>query len=127
MPLAMRRSLAAILYFFICPAAIYLAIYYLFSYPLFHSFSTHYFCGQEDGYQNIWNLWWVNKAVVDLHTSPWYTTWLHYPTGTSLVAHTLAPFNGFLGIPLQKLGLSLAQTYNTIVVFSFVTTGLTTF
>jgi hypothetical protein len=123
----MPRRLTPILNGFLLPAALYLLLYYAFSYPLFHQFSTHYFCGQEDGYQNIWNLWWVNKSVVELHQLPWHTTWLHHPTGTTLIAHTLAPFNGFLGICLHALGLTLAQTYNTIVIFSFVMTGVTTF
>jgi len=123
----MPRSLKPILYGFLLPTALYAVIYYLFSYPLWHSFSTDFFCGQEDGYQNIWNLWWVNKAITELHQSPWYTTWLHYPTGTTLIAHTLAPFNGFVGILLFKMGLSLNQVYNTIVIFSFVMTGVTTF
>jgi hypothetical protein len=123
----MPRGLRIILYGFILPAALYALIYYVFSFPLWHSFSTDFFCGQEDGYQNIWNLWWVNKSVMELHQSPWYTTWLHYPTGTTLIAHTLAPFNGFVGIALFKLGLTLNQVYNTIVIFSFVMTGVTTF
>lgn len=123
----MPRRATSILYNLALPAGLYLLLYYAFSFPLFHRFSTHYFCGQEDGYQNIWNLWWVNKAVVDLHQLPWYTTYLHYPTGTTLIAHTLAPFNGFLGVLLQACGLTLVQTFNTIVIFSFVMTGLTTF
>lgn len=69
----------------------------------------------------------MNKEVTELHQSPWYTTWLHYPTGTSLMAHTLAPFNGLMAIVLLKLEMSLNQAYNTIVIFSFVMTGVTTF
>jgi hypothetical protein len=123
----MRRASNLVLYGFLLPAGLYGLIYALFSHPLLASFSTHYFCGQEDGYQNIWNLWWVNKSVTQLHQLPWYTTYLHYPVGTTLIAHTLAPFNGFVAIPLFKLGLTLNQVYNTIVVFSFVMTGVTTF
>src|SRR3954465_3294432 len=122
----MPRAMNSFLRGFVVPASLYLAIYYLFSYPLFHSFSTHYFCGQEDGFQNIWNLWWVNKSVTDLHQLPWFTNYLHHPAGTSLIAHTLAPFNGFLGIGLQTF-MTLNQTYNTIVIFSFVMTGVTTY
>jgi hypothetical protein len=124
---AMPRRLRPFVYGFAIPAGLYAIVYYLFSYPLWHSFSTHFFCGQEDGYQNIWNLWWVNKCVWELHQLPWHTTWLHHPDGTTLIAHTLAPFNGFLGALLQKAGLTLAQTYNTVVIFSFVMTGVTTF
>jgi hypothetical protein len=123
----MPRAPQRIFYGFVLPAALYALIYALFSYPLLGSFSTHFFCGQEDGYQNIWNLWWVNKSVTQLHQLPWFTTWLHYPTGTTLIAHTLAPFNGFAAIPLFKMGLTLNQVYNTIVVFSFVMTGVTAF
>jgi hypothetical protein len=123
----MPRRLQLILKGFALPAALYGLIYAIFSYPLLGSFSTHFFCGQEDGYQNIWNLWWVNKSIVELHQWPWHTTWLHYPTGTSLIAHTLAPFNGFVAIALFKLSLSLNQTYNTIVIFSFIMTGVTAF
>ena len=111
---------------FVLPASLYAAIYVVFSYPVLKSFSTHYFCGHEDGYQNIWNLWWVNKSIAQLHQLPWYTTYLHYPTGTTLIAHTLAPFNGFIGVLLQARFLA-DQTYNTIVIFSFVMTGVTTF
>lgn len=123
----MRRGLGLIFRGFLLPASLYALVYYLFSYPLWHSFSTHFFCGQEDGYQNIWNLWWVNKAVTELHQSPWYTTWLHYPTGTSLIAHTLVPFDGFVGIVLLKMGMTLNEAYNTILIFSFVMTGVTAF
>jgi hypothetical protein len=123
----MPRRLRATVFGFLIPAAVYAAVYYLFSYPLWHQFSSHFFCGDEDGYQNIWNLWWVNKCVWELKQLPWHTTWLHHPDGATLIAHTLAPFNGLLGAPLQKAGLTLAQTYNTIVIFSFVMTGVTTF
>ena len=44
----------------------------------------------------------------------------------TLIAQTLNPFNGFLGIPLS-LFLPLNQVYNTLVAFAFVATGLTTF
>ena len=124
----LRRHLLPILTRSFAPAAVYLLIYAAFSWPLFKSFNTHFFCGQEDGYQNIWNLWWAEKCVTELHQHPWKTSWLHHPEGTTLIAHTLAPFNGFVGAFLQgTLGFSLHQTYNFIVVFSFVMAGVTTF
>jgi hypothetical protein len=123
-----RRHLLPILWNLALPAALYLLVYAAFSWPLFKSFNTHFFCGQEDGYQNIWNLWWTEKCVNELHHHPWFTNYLHWPQGTTLIAHTLAPFNGFVGAFLQKtIGLSLHQTYNTIVIFSFVMSGLTAF
>ena len=64
----------------------------------------------------MWNLWWVDKAVLELHTLPWWTNYLHYPAGTTLVGHTLNPFNGLLAIVMLPF-LSLVQTYNAIVIF----------
>jgi hypothetical protein len=108
------------------PAGVYLLLFGALNPHLLSHFSTDFFFGGVDGYQNVWNLWWVDKSVRELHTLPWYTTFLHYPTGTTLVGHTLNPFNGLLAIGLLRV-LSLVQTYNAIVVFSFVTGGVTAF
>ena len=108
------------------PAALYLAIFFLLNPHLLGTFSTHYFFGGADGYQNIWNLWWVNKVITEFGSQPWFTTFLHYPAGTTLVGHTLNPFNGLLAIPLLTF-LTMVQTYNAIVVFSFVSGGVTAF
>lgn len=108
------------------PASVYLALFAALTYPLLERFSTHFFADTGDGLQNVWNLWWVNKAVTELHQSPLHTGYLHFPYGTSLLGHTLNPFNGLLAIPLLRF-LSLVQTFNAIVVFSFVAGGVTAF
>lgn len=110
----------------LAPAALYLAILYALNPHLPGHFSSDFYFGGADGYQNVWNLWWVNKSLTELGSSPWFTSWLHAPGGTTLIGHTLNPFNGLLGILLLPW-LSLVQTYNAIVVFSFVATGLTAF
>ncbi len=51
---------------------------------------------------------------------------VHFPHGSTVLAHALSPFNGFLGIFLLKF-LTPIQTYNFIVVFGFVASGLTAF
>ena len=108
------------------PSMIYLVIFCLYTYPLLLNFSTHFFADQGDGLQNVWNLWWVNKAVTQLHQLPWQTSFLHYPNGVSLLGSTLNPFNGFVGSVLLK-AFTLIQVHNCIVVFSFVLGGVTTF
>lgn len=108
------------------PPLFYFVVFCLFTYPLILSFSTHYFADQGDGLQNIWNLWWVNKAVTQLQQLPWWTSYLHYPYGISLLGHTLNPFNGFFGILLLRF-LTLVETHNFIVIFSFVMGGYTAF
>ena len=110
----------------ISPILMYLIVFCILTYPLIFKFHTHFFADTGDGLQNAWNIWWVNKAVTQLHQNPWYTTYLHYPQGTSLLGHTLNPFNGFLGIFLSKF-LSLIETHNVIVIFSFVIGGFTAF
>jgi hypothetical protein len=108
------------------PALLYLLGFGLLTYPRLWQFRTHFFADAGDGSQNVWNIWWVNKALTQLGQLPWHTTYLHYPAGTSLLGQTLNPFNGLLGVALLPF-LSLVETYNTIVIFSFVMGGLTAF
>jgi uncharacterized protein (DUF2062 family) len=75
-----------------------------------------------DGWQNYWNLWWVKTALLDLHQSPYFTHYLYYPTGCSLLFQTLNIFNAFLTLPVQ-LVLGLTASYNFVVLFSFVVGG----
>lgn len=107
-------------------AALYLVVFFAFNPQLLQQFSNAFYFAGVDGYQNVWNLWWVNKSVRELHALPWYTTYLHHPAGTTLVGHTLNPFNGLLAIVLLP-ALSLVQTYNAIVIFSFVAAGVTAY
>ena len=107
------------------PALLYLAIFLILNPGFLTHFSTHFAFSGPDGFQNIWNLWWVDRSVSGGHL-PWHTTLLHHPFGTTLLGHTLNPFNGFIAIPLLKV-LTLVQTYNLIVLFSFVFGGVTAF
>jgi hypothetical protein len=108
------------------PPFFYGVLFFILSPHLWNHFSSHFFTDAGDGLQNIWNLWWINKAIVSLGKLPWFTDYLHFPDGTSLMGHTLNPFNGFAGIFLQQF-LSPVQTYNALVVFSFVMGGMTAF
>ena len=75
-----------------------------------------------DGWQNCWNLWWVRLALLEKHTHPFFTDLLFYPTGVSLLFHTLNPFNGLLALPVQ-VAWGLLPAYNVVVLFSFVAGG----
>jgi hypothetical protein len=110
----------------VIPLLVYLVCFYLLTFPQLHQFSTHYFTDEGDGLGNVWNLWWTNKAITELHQSPWHTTFLYYPYGTSLLPHTLNPFNGLLAIILMRF-MTQVQAHNFIVVFAFVVSGLTAF
>lgn len=110
----------------VLPAIIYFLFFTIYSWPWIPQFNTHFFTDGGDGLQNVWNIWWVNKSVTELHQLPWHTSFLHYPYGTTLIAQTLNPFNGFVGIGLLKI-FSLVQTFNIMVIFSFVSAGVTMF
>ena len=89
-------------------------------------FSSHFFADAGDGLQNVWNMWWVNHALVENRQFPLYTTYLHFPHGTPLIAHTLNLFNGLLGVILLRF-LTPIETFNFIVIFSFVLGAFTAF
>jgi hypothetical protein len=110
----------------LCPLLVYCLVFTVFTFPVIKLFSSHFFADTRDGLQNVWNIWWVNKSVTELHQLPWHTHLLHYPYGISLLPQTLNPFNGFMAIPLLRI-MSLEQVYNLIVIFSFIVGGLTAF
>ena len=100
----------------------YLLLTVLMTYPLLLHSTTAIPGDGFDGWDNYWNLWWAKTAVLDLHDSPYFTTYLYYPTGYSLLFHTLNIFNSLLSLPIQ-LCFGLTVSYNFIVLFSFVMGG----
>lgn len=75
--------------------------------------------GRSDGYENLWNDWWLRESLFRLHANPFFTAYAEYPTGTSLRFHTLDPFGAAFTLPLWPLVGSVAAT-NLRVVFAFV-------
>jgi hypothetical protein len=108
------------------PLALYLVGFVVLTWPALRSFPTMLFGGAEDLYQNLWNLWWVDKSLTELRQSPYHTTWLHHPQGTTLYGHTLNPFNGLLAIPLRRVTSPVAA-HNALLALTFVLTGWTTY
>ncbi len=96
------------------------------TYPLIQHFLSAIPGDGFDGWQNLWNLWWVRQALLVEHRSPYFTDLLYYPTGVSLLFHTLNPFNGLVALPLQ-LAAGLYVAYNSVVLFSFAAGGLGAF
>jgi hypothetical protein len=75
-----------------------------------------------DGWQNVWNLWWMREAWLVQHSSAYFTSLLHAPTGVDLRFQTMAPFNGLATLPIQ-LTAGLLPAYNVAVLLSFVLGG----
>src|SRR5678810_931531 len=72
----------------VVPLVVYLVCFYLLTFPQLHQFSTHYFTDEGDGLGNIWNLWWTNKAIMELHPVS-YTHLRAHETGRNLVCRLL--------------------------------------
>ncbi len=67
----------------------------------------------------IWEIWWVKRALVDLQTSPFFSTNVYYPIGYELARDELSPANTFLALPLTILAGPLLA-YNVLMLLSFV-------
>jgi len=76
----------------------------------------------EDGWQNVWNIWWFHRAISSGH-DPFYTPMLYYPEGKTLYKHTFNPSNGLLVLPVTALWGPVAS-YNTAVLLAFVLSAL---
>lgn len=100
---------------------------YLFAvtYPWILSFNSHLMSDPGDGLQNYWNFWWVNYSIRTLGQNPWYSYFQFFPLGAPLVVHTLSAVNTFPAILLSDF-LTITQIHNTVVLLSFILTGVTT-
>ncbi len=72
---------------------------------------------------NLWNLWWLRHALVELGQGPFHCPLLFHPYGANLWFHTLAPLHGLVALPLQPaIGLVAAQ--NSLVVLNLVASAV---
>jgi hypothetical protein len=112
---------------FLALAVIYILLALLFTYPLLLNFDDHTPSGSASGdqCQTIWFFWWMQKALFDSHTNPYYTNAIYYPYGTYLGVH-LCPLSNLLAIVVAGLfGVSINSplVFNALLVLSFVLIG----
>jgi len=94
----------------ILPAALYVVLFALMTYPWVSNFSTRLFAeGESDALINVWNLWWFKHATTVLHVNPWHTTYWFFPQSCSLLAHTLCPFAGMVYALIALCGIQLRR------------------
>ena len=74
-----------------------------------------------DGWQNVWNLWWVSRALRE-GTNPFFSSLLYYPDGVDLTLQTLNISNGILGLPIEQIAGPVAA-YNWCVLAAFTLAG----
>jgi hypothetical protein len=95
----------------------------IFIYPIPFQISRSFTLQIGDQAQYLWNLWWANKAVMELHTNPYFTEYLFHPSGVSLTFHDFSPLNSFLSIPIQFFASSV-EAFNVLLILNFVLSGL---
>lgn len=101
---------------------LYLGLTLLLTWPLAKDLGSAIPGDSFDGWQNLWNLWWVRLALLEQHTHPYVTGMLYHPQGVSLWFQTLNIFNGLTFLPVQLAG-GLYAAYNGVVLFSFAAAG----
>jgi hypothetical protein len=104
----------------------YLALTLVMTYPLVREVGRAIPGDGFDGWQNVWNLWWVKRALLVEGTNPYFTRFIDYPNGVYLYFHTLNIFNGLTFLPFS-LNAGLLVAYDAAVVFSFVVGGYGTY
>jgi hypothetical protein len=77
---------------------------------------------RDDYWSNLWNAWWVRRALFELQVSPYWTDQLFYPSGVSLGHHTLSPLNAVAGA-LASFVVSPATAYNLLLWVHFWLSG----
>ncbi|MBU3957842.1 MAG: hypothetical protein KKB25_02095 [Nanoarchaeota archaeon] len=92
------------------------------TYPVIFQITTHIAGDGSDGWQNIWNMWWVKKAMTE-NINIYFTDYQFYPSGESLAFHTLTLYNSLLSVPLQMVFGNIILVYNILFLSSFVLAG----
>ena len=109
--------------------AFYAILTLILTYPLITHFNTHVM-GTDiwafDEYTFIWNAWWFKYSVLDLHSSPLFSSYIFYPLGISLVLYTYNLFDALMSLPLQPF-LSLPAVANLLNVFALTFSGYGTY
>ncbi len=100
----------------------YLLLALTFTWPLAWHFLEAIPGDGRDGWQMVWNLWWVRYAL-EHGQNPFRTNLIFYPTGANLYLHALNALNGFISLPIQYLAGNAIPAYNFIVIFALASSG----
>ncbi|NJN67805.1 MAG: hypothetical protein HC884_14405 [Chloroflexaceae bacterium] len=96
----------------------YVLLTLLFTYPLVAHLSDMVVGLAVDAESHLWSYWWMRKALLELHTNPFVTTWLYYPEGASLYFYAYNVVHALLSIPLQnRFGLVVAYNLTELLGF----------
>lgn len=92
------------------------------TYPVVVRLNSHYIGAGSDMWLFHWNDWWLRKCLLE-GRNPFYTTWMFYPEGVSLVFHNFAWLNTLVWLPLSSLVGPIAA-YNLIFILNLALGGV---
>jgi hypothetical protein len=96
----------------------FLAASIILTWPLAAHFSTDIGGDLGDHWQTLWGMWWVRKALLDLHQSPFWSNYVHWPMGMPLVFQTFNLTDCILAIPLWPF-LTPVAVFNCTELWSY--------
>jgi hypothetical protein len=104
---------------------VYLGIALGITWPLAINMDSHFPGDSNDSLHHYWNGWWVKRAL-GAGQSPYWTPYLHYPDGLSLVSHDFAWFSIGIWLGLEPL-LGGLVAYNWGVLINLALCGFAAF
>jgi hypothetical protein len=104
---------------------VYLGIALGVTWPLVLDLDSHFPGDSNDSLHHYWNGWWVKRAL-SAGQSPYWTPYLYYPDGLSLVSHDFAWFNIGIWLILEPL-LGGFVAYNWGILISLALCGFGAF
>jgi hypothetical protein len=103
----------------------YVGLTAIATYPLVTALTSTIPAG-GDIWVYYWDLWWVKRALIDLHRFPFFTPDLYFPFGASLYFHVLNLTQSVIALPVVvTMGLTVA--YNFLILLAFTLTGYGTY
>jgi hypothetical protein len=101
--------------------AAYTVLTILLTYPLVPRLNTHLAGDNIDVWINPWANWWMRKAITE-RIDLYYTDYLFYPQGVSLVFHSFSPLNTVFWWLLEPLCGTIAS-YNLTILLAYILSG----
>jgi hypothetical protein len=103
----------------------YLLLALLFTWPIALNFTSSIVGGGGDGWQETWEMWWMNRAI-QTGTPPYHFATLYAPTGATNYLHSFNPIEIILTLPVQW-ALGPIASYNTACLLALVMTAFGTY
>ncbi|MBN1421853.1 MAG: hypothetical protein JXP34_23970 [Planctomycetes bacterium] len=93
------------------------------TWPLPARLATHVPLGAFDLWQNYWDFWWWEEALVERGVSPYTCSVLYFPDGMRMAIHTHSEANQILFLPVTMLA-GPGAAYGAAILFSYLLAGI---